>query len=365
MQQFNYTYEKDNIKLKQYIYNIGSYHYNWHKELELMILLDGEIEVCSDGMKKILYPGDTILINSNKGHATLAHKPDSIAMVLHLHPEFFTDYYENVDYLYFDCQSAEDTRYDKAFIQIRGYLSEMILSQGRDTPEYKLLFKSAFYSLLHTIILNFPPTEVQSSAYNLSKNKFHAINKIIKYIDNNYKKKITLDDLSKISLYNSNYISQLFKSNLGINFYDYLTRIRLREATYELGHTDKTISDIALSNGFPDIKAFNSAFKSNFNKTPSEYRSQLSKDITKIDFSFKEEFISRDNENINNLLMQYVVDKNSYYLDNPKTSEIYNHNEIIESVKQMYELSQKIGKIGKELKITKEDLDKIIWSLSE
>lgn len=95
MQQFYYSYDKNNIKLKQYIYKIGSYHYNWHKELELMILLSGEIEVCSDGVRRVLKPGDVILINSNKGHATLAHEPDSIAMVLHLDPEFFHDYYDN------------------------------------------------------------------------------------------------------------------------------------------------------------------------------------------------------------------------------------------------------------------------------
>lgn len=365
MKEFYYTYEEGSIKLKQYIYKIGSYHYNWHEELELMLLLSGEIEVCSDGMKKILQAGDIILINSNKGHATLAHKPDSIAMVLHLHPKFFLDYYENVDYLFFDCQSTEGNRYDKPFVQIRGYMSEMILSQSKLTPEYKLLFKSAFYSLMHTIILNFPPKEIQSTAYFRSRNKSAAIDKIVKYIDKNYKQKITLNDLSKISQYNRNYISQLFKQNLGINFYEYLTMIRLREATYELGHTDKTISEIALSNGFPDIKAFNTAFKSNFGKTPSEYRNQLSTDIMKNDISFKKEFLPVDDESINNVLMQYIVDKNSYYLDKPLFNDINNQMDIINSIKNMYEISLRLSKIGQDLESTREDLDKIIRPLLE
>lgn len=330
-----------------------------------MILLNGEIEVCSDGMKKILQAGDIILINSNKGHATLAHKPDSMAMVLHLHPKFFHDYYENVDYLYFICQSTEKNRYDKAFVQIRGYLSEMMLSQNKQTPEYKLLFKSAFYSLIHTIIMNFPPKKIQSTAYYRSQNKFNAIDKIVKYIDKNYKQKITLNDLSKISQYNRNYISQLFKQNLGINFYDYLTRIRLREAIYELGRTDKTISEIALSNGFPDIKAFNSAFKSNFGKTPSEYRNQLSTDIIKNDISFKKEFLPVDDEGVNSVLMQYIVDKNSFYLDKPVSAESHNHMDILDSIKNMYEISLRLSKIGEDLESTSEDLDKIIRPLLE
>lgn len=48
MQQFYYTYSENNINLKQYIYKIGSYHYNWHKELELLTVIKGEVEVCTD-----------------------------------------------------------------------------------------------------------------------------------------------------------------------------------------------------------------------------------------------------------------------------------------------------------------------------
>lgn len=365
LQQFYYSYEKNNIKLKQYVYKIGSYHYNWHRELELMILLRGEIEVCSDGVRRVLTPGDVILINSNKGHATLAHEPDSVAMVLHLDPEFFHDYYDNIEYLFFDCYSTDESKYEKQFIQIRAYLSEMILSYNKQTPELKLLFESAFYSLLHTIVLNFPPKEIQATAYLSSKNRFDSIEKIVRYIDNNYKEKITLEDLAKVSQYNRNYVSQLFKSHLGINFYDYLTRIRLREATLELGRTDKAISEIALSNGFSDIKAFNSAFRSNFGKTPTDYRNQLSLDITKNDITFKKEFISSSNEDINNTLMEYVVDKNSYYLDTYMNKDKSNYTETLESVKIMSEISINLEKLGKELKTNKDELDKIIWSISE
>lgn len=365
MQQFYYSYDKNNIKLKQYIYKIGSYHYNWHRELELMTLLSGEIEVCSDGVRRVLKPGDVILINSNKGHATLAHEPDSVAMVLHLDPEFFHDYYDNIEYLSFDCYSTEENKYEKQFIQIRAYLSEMILSYDKQTPEMKLLFESAFYSLLHTIVLNFPPKEIQATAYLSSKNKFDSIEKIVKYIDKNYKEKITLDDLGKVSKYNRNYVSQLFKSHLGINFYDYLTRIRLREATFELGRTEKMISEVALSNGFSDIKAFNSAFKSNFGKTPTEYRNQLSLNIIKNDITFKKEFVSSNNENINSVLMQYVVDKNSYYLESSMNKDQSNYKETIESVKIMSEISINLNKLSKELKSNKDELDKIIWTISE
>lgn len=104
MNEFYYSYNKANkgISLKQYIYTIGSYHYNWHNDLELLLVMNGKIEVCADGESRILEEDDMILINSNMGHATLAQEPDSIAMAIHIDPVFLKDYYENVELLSFN-----------------------------------------------------------------------------------------------------------------------------------------------------------------------------------------------------------------------------------------------------------------------
>lgn len=365
MPQFYYTYNKDKIGLKQYIYKIGSYHYNWHKELELLTVIKGEVEVCTDGVSKVLEAGDVILINSNKGHATLAKKPDSISMVLRLDPEFFKDYYENIEYLNFDCCSNNIKRYEKQFILIRAYLAEMILSKNKETPEQKLLFKGAFYSLIHTIILHFEPEEIQPTTFMINKNKYDTIKEIVKYIDQNYTQKISLDDLAKVSKYNRNYVSQFFKSYLGINFYEYLTRIRLREATLELGRTDKIISEIALSNGFPDIKSFNTAFNLSFGKTPSEYRKQLNSDIIKNDISFKIDFLPTNDEAVNKVLRQYVMEKSFNYVDGFQEENQVNYKTTLESVQQISEMSMKLKGVARELKQTTDGLEKLIWTLSE
>lgn len=306
MDQFYYTFQKNKIDLKHYIYKIGSYHYNWHKELEMMVLLSGEIEVCMDGEKKVLLPGDVILIGSNMSHATLAHQTDSIAMVLHINPAFFTDYYDKVDYLAFDCCSAGQDKSSEAFRSIRSRLAVMMLGMEQSGPVEKLRFESAFHSLMYALIEHFPPRQLPASAYQSNKNRQDVIDSIIKFIDRNYRRKITLDDLARHSNYNPSYVSQLFKSHLGINFYDYLTRIRLRAATYDLGQTDHTVSAIALTNGFSDVKALNAAFKATFGKTPSDYRSRLTLDLASIDMSFKKDFLPIDHKQVLTILQDYV-----------------------------------------------------------
>jgi len=99
--------------------------------------------------------------------------------------------------------------------------------------------------------------------------------KIIDYINNHFREKITLEVLQEVTGYNKSYISQIIKQDLGINYYEYLTRVRMREAIYSLTSTKERISDISFNNGFSDVKSFNTAFKERFGKSPSEYRKSL------------------------------------------------------------------------------------------
>ena len=47
---------------------------------------------------------------------------------------------------------------------------------------------------------------------------------------------------------------------MGIGFHEYLTRVRFQKATLDFGAPGKNLSQIALDNGFPDLKSFNQLF---------------------------------------------------------------------------------------------------------
>lgn len=362
MREFSYTYNKQNINLKQYIYKIGSYHYNWHNDLELFMVLSGQVEVCASGVTRILEEDDMILINPNIGHATLAQKPDSIAMVMHIDPIILKDYYENIEFLSFDLWSIQETKNNEAFKLIREHISKMILCSN-DSPEQKLLFESSFYGLLYNIIFHFPPKEIQNAAFKINQKKFDAINKMIKYINKNYKRKITLDKLARESGYNSGYVSQLFKSCLGINFYEYLTRIRLREATRELSQSENKILDIALDYGFPDIKAFTSTFKETFGKSPTEYRKQLNSENRKNDINFKKKFISVEDKEINDKLISYTLNKNLHHTKDKIKNDILTSEKINQITQFMTETSYKFKELSEELVKAQDSLDEGIQTL--
>ena len=52
----------------------------------------------------------------------------------------------------------------------------------------------------------------------------------------------------------------------------YLARVRAENANRELLSSDRTITEIALDNGFPNVKAYINKCKSIYGMTPVEYK---------------------------------------------------------------------------------------------
>ena len=54
--------------------------------------------------------------------------------------------------------------------------------------------------------------------------------------------------------------------------------MRFQNALLELAATEKNLTEIAVGNGFPDLKSFNARFRETLHRTPAQYRTQLSPD---------------------------------------------------------------------------------------
>ncbi|WP_458458123.1 response regulator transcription factor [Pseudobutyrivibrio sp.] len=98
-----------------------------------------------------------------------------------------------------------------------------------------------------------------------------AVNKAKQYIDENYMKELTLDDVSRVVNISSYYFSKVFKEETGENFIDYLTKLRIEAAKNLLKTTNKSMKEIALEVGYSDPNYFSRNFKKYTGKTPTDY----------------------------------------------------------------------------------------------
>jgi two-component system response regulator YesN len=93
-----------------------------------------------------------------------------------------------------------------------------------------------------------------------------------KYIQENYKKPITLEEVSTIIGFNATYFSSLFKKDTGYTFLEYVSELRINKAKDLLKETNTGIAVICEQVGYNDIKHFTKTFVKYTGLKPNEYR---------------------------------------------------------------------------------------------
>lgn len=93
------------------------------------------------------------------------------------------------------------------------------------------------------------------------------------FIQKNFEKEISIDDMASLCNISSSYFSKLFNKITGDTFSNYINHVRIERACELLLGTDTPITIIALDLGFEDNSYFNKVFKRLTGLTPSAYRS--------------------------------------------------------------------------------------------
>lgn len=144
---------------------------------------------------------------------------------------------------------------------------------SRTNPKgYQLFIKSQLFMLFFILVnkcsLKEPPKKDYKS---LEKMKL-----ILKYIENHYMDRITIEDVAKEVGLSQSHFMKYFKNTMGSTFIDYLNEYRLTMASRLLVSSDSSILDIASEVGFENLSYFNRTFKKRFDMTPRDYRKKYS-----------------------------------------------------------------------------------------
>lgn len=94
---------------------------------------------------------------------------------------------------------------------------------------------------------------------------------MLRFVDENYQKEITLYDIAENFNYSINYISRAFTRETGRNFRDYLNMIRVVKAKDLLSSGDYTIAQVAVMVGCSNANSFIRMFKRSEGITPGQY----------------------------------------------------------------------------------------------
>jgi AraC-like DNA-binding protein/ligand-binding sensor protein len=101
-----------------------------------------------------------------------------------------------------------------------------------------------------------------------------AITKAKQFIQEHQTEHLRLGQVAKAVNTSTFYFCKMFKKVTGINFTDYLCRIRVEKARNLLLNPNLRISEIAFEVGFQSLTHFNRVFKNTLGQSPTEYRAQ-------------------------------------------------------------------------------------------
>ncbi|MDI4645158.1 response regulator transcription factor [Cohnella hashimotonis] len=118
---------------------------------------------------------------------------------------------------------------------------------------------------------------VQSLARQLQARRplHRTIASVLSMIESRYSENLTLEGLAKEAYVSTNYLSTLFKQELGINFLDYLHQYRIEAAKKLLAAEPLRIFAVASLVGYQDERYFTQMFKKWTGLTPSQYQKNM------------------------------------------------------------------------------------------
>lgn len=125
---------------------------------------------------------------------------------------------------------------------------------------YKLQLKSILFSIFYGLI-NFDESLLYGD----------SIDKAVKFIKNNYSKRLTVSELAQIAGYSQSYFNSEFVRLVGKSPIRYLNEIRIERAKELLRTKLFSINEIAEDCGFENVYYFSNVFKKYTGISPSKF----------------------------------------------------------------------------------------------
>jgi AraC-like DNA-binding protein len=102
-----------------------------------------------------------------------------------------------------------------------------------------------------------------------------AITRARQFIQDNQSEDLSLGQVAKAVNMSTFYFCKMFKKATGLNFTDYVSRVRVEKAKNLLLNRNLRVSEIAYEVGFQSLTHFNRVFKKIMGQSPTNYRGRL------------------------------------------------------------------------------------------
>ncbi len=206
---------------------------HYHDSVEIVCAIEGEIKVHIDGKIYRLLPHQLCFIDTRQIHFYENYCPNAKTIVLTLGPEYTYHF-----------RKQFPTKSFPAFMDNIGKNQPIVdfLKKFEQQTTHSYLSVCGYVNLLFDLIMSTYPLGERST----SQQK-HLSREFIDYIQENYKRNISLKSMAKDFGYTPEHFSKLFNNAVGMNFLTLLNSFRLQKVLELSNNPDNNKSLIQLS----------------------------------------------------------------------------------------------------------------------
>lgn len=259
----------ERLKREQY-FNMR--HSHFHPYYEIYYLLSGRRKFFLNDTLYTMEKGDMILIKRGELHRT-TYITDEIHERLSIH--FTESYLKSLFSTFTKPVIMECFKNPLITIPVnrRPYIEDLfqkIMAESRQTDLYSAYLKQLYFEEFILFLLRYQKYFEAASIHPEMQDAM--IQKTVKYIRRHYSQDITLSEAASHANMTPTYFSKKFKRITGFGFKEYVSKIRISEASHLLLETNSSITQIASSCGFNDSNYFGDVFKKERGISPTQYR---------------------------------------------------------------------------------------------
>ncbi|MBO0995643.1 AraC family transcriptional regulator [Bacillus sp. SD088] len=232
-----------------------------NSDFELMIVTEGVLQLVVEDKKIELYPGNMLLLPPNTYFVGGGAATNLGFYWVHFEATKLESSISNHSRLLKLPVFSKELLLDNELLLIQ----QMQTIKQMDFPTSDLID-----AYLHTLLLGISE-KFQQPLY-LKTDRHYLIDYIKNYIQWNYQRMISVEEIANYFGYNKAYVSYLFSRESGETITQYINNIRLEAARQSLLTTNDSIQRIANKNGFEDEKYFSRIFSKKYQHSPRAYR---------------------------------------------------------------------------------------------
>lgn len=252
--------------------------WHYHEEVELLLILNGELTVFFGEEQLALHQGDVALFGSSEPHWTL-HTGGQLSYIvfqINLHHYWVPSTINCMKHFLEVIRPLSAVNYifgehPEARTQIARMIQDIFDEMNAGQIGYELAVTSRIKSILLTLL-----RYDRKQLLNYTDNRLIGrLQPAIDYVEAHLNERLTIEALSKHLNISYTYFIKLFKKAVGMPFTDFVNYKRIKKAEQQLLTSDISIAEIAESVGISNLGHFYDLFRRYNDCSPKQFKDRL------------------------------------------------------------------------------------------